>query len=1297
MTAGKTVLDRFAEQVATRPSAPAVACGDARLTYAELDARATRVAAALRARGTGPESRVGLCLDRTPDLPVAMLAILKAGAAFVALDPAHPADRLRRLVEDSGASCVIAEPGAAWTGDAERVTVKALARAGGSGPLPHAGPGNAMYVVFTSGSTGRPKAVVMEHGPTARLMSWAARRYDLTGPVPQYFPVTSDVCAYEIFSTWWAGGCVVVVEEDDRYDAARLAGLIHRHGVATALLPGAVLADLAAHTAADPAAVATLRQLATTGDRLTVGDDLRRMCRGRTLDNQWGSTEVNVVTAGLLSGPADDWPATPSIGSPVSGGRIHVLDDHLNRVPVNVPGDLYVGGSQLARGYLGRADLTAAAFLPDPYTPTPGARMYRTGDRGRWRPDGTLEFLGRGDFQVKVHGYRVEPGEIEGVLRAHPSVARAAVVAERTGGDVRLVAYATPRESEVDTAVLREHLRDRLPQHMVPAVVVALEEMPLTATGKVDRARLPAAGAEPAPVRTEPRDDVERRIIEVWKTVLKRETIGPEDDFFSLGGHSLLCVQVVARIGRAFDVELPLRAMFTHRTPAEFAEVVAGARAGGQPKLARQPAGSPRVLSFAQQRLWFLDQLQPGMTAYNLPRAHRLRGPLDAGALRRAFDTIVARHPVLRSHFEEVDGEPSVVVADPVTGTVDSIDLSGEPEPERAALELLRGRAETPFDLSGGPLVRAALVRLAPEDHILQTVIHHAVYDGLSQQILSEELSRAYRAELAGEPAGLPEPAVEYTDYAAWQRALLAGDASADQAAYWRTKLGGAPAVLELPADRPRPPVPTYLGAAVPFAVPADVVARLREIANDRQATTFMLTLAAFQVLLARYARTDDLIVGCPVSGRSEPELEDLVGFFVNSIALRARVSGAEPFTALLDQVRETTLDAFAHQDLPFEQLVQVLAPPRDLSRNPVIQVWFQLFEAESLDRFDLSGLSVSEFLDLDTATTTRFDLELQLQVAPGGGLNGQVVYATGLFDESTVRRFAEHYTTLLAAIAADPEARVDRLAITTAEEREHVLGEWSDRAGGALVLDERLEPAPVNVPGDLHTPAETDAEPVQVRGRPYYPAGELARWRADGSLERLGRPGRLLRVRGYRLDLAEVEAALREHPAIAAAAVTAHDTEVGVRLAAYLVPAAGETVPEPAPLRDWLRQGLLDQFVPQAFTVLGELPVTAAGAVDVAALPEPDLDVAHVAPRDDTDREILALWCELLGHTDIGIHDNFFDVGGHSLLIPQVVHRVNKAFGTELPMRALFDAQTVMTLADRVRAAVPGRHLDHA
>lgn len=796
MTSGKTVLDRFAEQVATRPSGPALACGSGRLTYAELDARATRMAAALQDRAIGTESRVGLCLGRTIDLPVAMLAILKAGAAFVALDPAHPAERLRGLVEDSGAACVIAEPGSTWTAEVDHVTVQDLARAGSAGPLPRVGPGNAMYVVFTSGSTGRPKPVVMEHGPTARLMSWAARRYDLTGAVPQYFPVTSDVCAYEIFSAWWAGGCVVVVEEDDRYDVARLAELIRRHGVATALLPGAVLADLARYAGGDPSAVATLRQLVTTGDRLTIGDDLRRMCRdlpGLTLDNQWGSTEVNVVTAGLLSGPADDWPATPSIGSPVSGGRIHVLDEHLERVPVNVPGDLYVGGTQAARGYLGRADLTAAAFLPDPYTATPGGRMYRTGDRGRWRPDGTLEFLGRSDFQVKVHGYRVEPGEIEGVLRAHPSVARAAVVAQRTGTGVRLVAYATPRESEVDTSALRDHLRGHLPQHLVPAVVVALPEMPLTATGKVDRGRLPAVDAEPAPVRTEPRDDVERKIIEVWQAVLKRDAIGPEDDFFSLGGHSLLCVQVVARIGRAFDVELPLRAMFTHRTPAEFAEVVAGARAGGQPKLTRQSPGSPRLLSFAQQRLWFLDQLQPGMTAYNLPRTHRLRGALDTGALRRAFDTIITRHSALRSHFEEVDGEPLVVLDRPGRITLDSVDLSAEPDPEGAALDLLRDRAETPFDLSSGPLVRAVLVRLAPEDHILQTVIHHAVYDGLSQQILTDELSRAYRAELAGAPAGLPEPAVEYTDYAAWQRALLAGDTSAEQARYWRGKLGARP------------------------------------------------------------------------------------------------------------------------------------------------------------------------------------------------------------------------------------------------------------------------------------------------------------------------------------------------------------------------------------------------------------------------------------------------------------------------------------------------------------------------
>ncbi|GGS14625.1 hypothetical protein GCM10010252_62630 [Streptomyces aureoverticillatus] len=605
-TAASTVVARFEDRARLHPDAPAVICGTEQLTYAELNTRANSVAAGLRARGVRAESRVGLCLERTADLPVALLGIAKSGAAYVTLDPQQPRERLVFLAEDAGAACVVVEPEAPPGWPMPAPTVKDLSGGADTNPPLAAGPANALYVVHTSGSTGRPKAVVMEHGPTARLMRWTRRRYRLDGFVLQYFPITSDVCSYEFLSTWWAGGCAVMATESDRFDVSALAELVRRHAVDTLLLPGAVLEELARLARRRPHHVASVRQIVTTGDRLTVSDPLRSLCAepgdGVVLDNQWGSTEVNVVTALRLGGPPGDWPGTPSIGSPVSGGKIHVLDERLRRVPINVPGDLYVGGGQLARGYLGRPDLTAAAFLPDPFADRPGGRMYRTGDRGRWRPDGTLEFLGRADFQVKVHGYRVEPGEIEGALRDHPAVGRAAVTARSTDNGVRLTAYAAPPAGEdaPDPADLLDFLRARLPAHMVPRACVVLDRLPSTATGKVDRKALPEPRAE-ADGPTPPRDETDRRIVAMWQEVLGRADIGIRDNFFDLGGHSLLVPQVVLRVNREFGVSLSLRALFRSQTVRALADEVRAARSDAAAEARPGPVAQDRPGTAAAQ------------------------------------------------------------------------------------------------------------------------------------------------------------------------------------------------------------------------------------------------------------------------------------------------------------------------------------------------------------------------------------------------------------------------------------------------------------------------------------------------------------------------------------------------------------------------------------------------------------------------------------------------------------------------------------------------------------------------
>ncbi|GGS14603.1 hypothetical protein GCM10010252_62600 [Streptomyces aureoverticillatus] len=1044
-----TVVGRFEEQARRAPDAPALIAEGTRWTYRELDERADRLAAALRARGIGLESRVAVCLPRTADLPLTLLAVAKAGAVCVALDPDHPAQRLRLLAEDSGAALVVTTRTTDVDWPVPVSTPADLdAQADAADPdapaddARRAGPENALYVVYTSGSTGRPKGVVMDHGPTARLMHWAARRYAPAPVALQYFPVTSDVCAYEVWSTWWTGGTLVLADERDRYDTGRLAALVETHKVTTALLPGTVLNELAAR---HRERLGTLTEVVTTGDRLVVTDAIRAL--GVRLDNQWGSTEVNVVTAGRLTPPTDDWPTLPGIGAPVSEARIYVLDDRLRPVPTRVPGDLYVAGPPLARGYLGRPDLTAEFFLPDPFAAGPGARMYRTGDRGRWRADGTLEFLGRADFQLKVHGYRVEPGEIETVLESHPAVSRAAVTALTDGPDTRLVAHLeTPG---VDTDALLDWLGERLPAHMTPQDFVALPVLPTTATGKIDR------GALPRPERTAtdgaPRHDVDERIADVWEEVLGHRDFGIHDDFFALGGHSLLCVDVLHRVGRIFGVELPLRVMFTHRTVARLANAVTAADAPrpGAPDDGRTAAaersGAPRVPSFAQRRLWFLERLQPGLPAYLVPFAYRLRGPLDADALSRAFTGVQDRHEALRGRFHEVDGEPVVVPGPAVPLAVVALDDAADPV--RAAEEHVARDAVTPFDVTGGELVRGTLLRLAPDEHVLSVVVHHAVFDGLSRKIFGRELTAAYQGQ------DVPEPPYQYADFAARQHEELTDAAYAEHTAHWRKALADAPAALELPVARPRPPVPSYRGSVVEFTVGGDTARGLRELAKSRGATPFMTALAAFQVLLGRSAGVDDVVVGSPVAGRHRPGLDRLIGFFVNLLPLRADLSADPRFDQLLDRVREDTLEAFVHQDLPFEQLVEELAPPRDLGRNPVVQVCFQLFDADSLDEFAPPGLDVSPFDGM--GAVTRFDLEMHLTAQPDGTLAGELVHATDLFDEADMRRLASHYTTLLDSVVRTPDAPIRSLPMAGSGERDLVLHTYNrTRTGGRTAPD---------------------------------------------------------------------------------------------------------------------------------------------------------------------------------------------------------------------------------------------------
>ncbi|HKG13792.1 MAG TPA: amino acid adenylation domain-containing protein, partial [Pyrinomonadaceae bacterium] len=718
-------------------------------------------------------------------------------------------------------------------------------------------------------------------------------------------------------------------------------------------------------------------------------------------------------------------------------------------VPAGVGGELYIGGECLARGYLNRPGLTAERFVPDPFSGEAGGRLYRTGDVVRHVADGVLEYLGRADEQVKVRGFRVELGEIEAVLATHELVGEAVAVAREDGsGMKRVVAYVVPEGGSMPTgAALREYMRERVPEYMIPSYFVTLERMPLTSNGKVDKRALPEPGAEEAEASETPRTPVEEVVAGLWVELLGCQRVGTKDSFFSLGGHSLLATQMLLRIRKIFKVDVPLRELFESPTVAGLAKNIELAM-GGKSEAALAPItpadrGGALPLSFAQQRLWFLDQLKPGSAFYNVPLAVRLTGRLDVGALESTLTEVVRRHEVLRTHFDVAeDGQPVQVIAPPRRVELPPVDLSGWDEGERMAeaQRLAKEEAERAFNLSTGPLLRAGLIRLGEEEHVMLLTMHHIVSDGWSSGILIREVAALYEAYSGGMESPLDELPVQYADFAVWQREYLHGEALGRQLTYWKEQLTGAPAVLELPTDRPRPAVQSYRGANCSTVLDEQVSEGLRELARRQGATLYMVLLAAFQALLSRYTGQSDIVVGTPIANRNRAETEGLIGFFTNTQVMRVGVDGREPFAGLLGRVREACLGAYAHQDVPFEMLVEELQPERSLSYSPLFQVMFVL-QNYPLEDIELPGLRLDSLSS--GFETTKFDLTLFAVDDGGGRLRLAVEYSTALFDRERMERMLGHMETLLAGVVADPQRPVAALPLLNAAEREQLLGEW--------------------------------------------------------------------------------------------------------------------------------------------------------------------------------------------------------------------------------------------------------------
>ncbi|HEU4455947.1 MAG TPA: amino acid adenylation domain-containing protein, partial [Longimicrobium sp.] len=1052
---GWTLHELFTARALRSPEHAALSWEGGSMSYAALERRANALAHRLRARGVGAESRVGLFLERGPEMVVATLAVLKAGGVYVPLDPAHPAERLAAMREDAGAALLLtsaALAGRAAAVGGEAVAVDGAMDDGAAGahepPAVAVDPESLAYVMFTSGSTGRPKGVAVPHRAVVRLAmgnDFAALGEDEV--VLQLAPASFDAATLEI---WGAllHGAELVLFPPHAPTLDELGRFVEREGITTMWLTAGLfhpMVDEQAHR------LGGLRQLLAGGDALSV-PHVRRVLEAHPalrLVNGYGPTENTTFSACRDVRPADARRASIPLGAPIRNSTAYVLDGAMRPLPAGVPGELYVGGDGLARGYFGRPGLTAERFVPHPFAA--GARLYRTGDRARWLDDGALEFLGRIDQQVKIRGFRVEPGEAEAVLAAHPAVREAAVaVRADAAGEKRLVAYAVGEEGgAVDAAALREWMKARLPEFLVPSAFVVLEALPLTPNGKVDRRALP--DPDPAPeggAHAAPRTEAQAVMAALWADALGMDRVGVEDDFFALGGHSLLATRLVSRVREVFGVEVPIRLLFDHPTVAGLAEAVsalAGEGGAALPPIVPVARGGALAPSFAQQRLWFLDRLAPGSAAYVVPAALRIRGALDDAALERALAEVVRRHEALRTRFEEIGGEPVQVIDPAAELAVERIDLRALPRSAREAelARLAREDAARPFDLSSAPLLRASLARVDDGEWALFLAMHHVASDGWSMEVLARELSALYAAFAAGEESPLAEPPIQYADYAAWQRGWLAGGALDRQLAFWKRRLAGAPPLLELPTDRPRPAVAGTRAGTASFALPAETSEALRGLARAEGTTLYATLLAAFQALLGRWSGAEDVVVGSPVAGRTRGELEGLIGFFVNTLALRGNLSGRPTFRELLRRARAAVLEAQAHQDLPFERLVDELGAERTMAHAPVFQAMFSHAAAALGAAPALAGLQVERLPEAGTAA--RFDLGLTTWDADGR-ISGTLTYRADLWDAATAERMLRHLSTLLDAFAADPARRVGEVPLLGDGERA-LLAAWNDTA----------------------------------------------------------------------------------------------------------------------------------------------------------------------------------------------------------------------------------------------------------
>jgi len=1057
----KCIHQLFEEQAERTPDKIAVVFENHQVTYVELNARANQLARHLQELGVGPDVLVAICMERSLEMVVGLLGILKAGAAYVPLDPVLPKERLAFMLSDTQTPVLLIQQRLVENLPEHGAHVVSLdtdwdviVQKSDDNFLNQATPENLVYVIYTSGSTGKPKGVAVEHQQLVNYLKGILDKLDL--PAGASFATVSTFAAdlgnTAIFPALCTGGCLHVISQERASDPDALAEYFLCHTIDCLKITPSHMAALMASS--HPEQILPRQRLVLGGDASSwdLVEKIQALATDCLILNHYGPTEATVgtITYRVEKDQRDYRSWTLPLGRPLANTQIYLLNRHLQPVPMGVPGELHIGGAGLARGYLNRPDLTEEKFIPNPFSNEPRTRLYKTGDLARYLPDGNIEFLGRIDHQVKIRGFRIELGEIEVMLAQHPAVRETVVIArEDQPGDKHLVAYVVPSQEQLTTSELRRFLKELLPEYMLPSAFVMLEALPLTANGKVDRCALPAPETSSLSKETsfvQPRTPTQEVLAGIWTDILGVK-VGIHDNFFELGGHSLLATQVISRVRKAFCVELPMRHLFELPTVAQLGESIQVIRQGGSgilaPGIEPVPRDEELPLSFAQARLWFLDQLEGGSATYNMPATLCLMGPLHVAALEQVVVEIVRRHEVLRTTFPRGNGKAVQVIAPNLTVTLPVVDLQALPENEQSTVvqQLATSEAQRPFDLSNDLLVRVTLLKLGEESHNLLVTMHHIVSDGWSIGIFIREVAALYEAFSKGAPSPLPDLSIQYADFAHWQRQWLTGEVLETQLNYWKQQLAGVAPLLSLPTDRPRPAVQTFRGGTKHFKLNSDLTNKLLTLSQQSGVTLFMTLLTAFVALLCRYSNQSDIVVGSPIANRNRTEIESLIGFFVNTLVLRTDLSGNPTFPELLARVRQVALDAYDHQDVPFEQLVEALQPERSLSHSPLFQVMFVLQNA-SMERLKLPGLTIIP-LEIESVTA-KFDLLLLMEETEQE-LRGSLEYNTDLFDAATIERMLGHFQTMLEAIVANPQQQLKELPLLTAAERHQLLVEWND------------------------------------------------------------------------------------------------------------------------------------------------------------------------------------------------------------------------------------------------------------